>query len=448
MISAPASMISVAEQRQDSPRGLRLQEQSSSDPHIWLSRCGTLSFAKGEVEGEAAVMAPAVSLARPAAAVAQTVVPYVRGPEDRHFFTSFQEQDNVAFARWNPDMSAPDEFYPLAPHRHEVQLLDVSSGFKSPGASAETGTKRIPNFAFYREAGGECRAHTAIPVSSLLQQESHTARWNSRSVSAAAVRARVGGWTSPVRVTPSPHLTPDSFKTHTFNFNVDPSVQTSYDATSESTRDATARKYMYATTTQRSYEDVNWDCKLAPKIKPADTTQDKIADPMSRHATLKRYDASPHMWQAVSGHGYWDKTQSRPFSAAAKPINFTSLFPRIHQIPLYSGSVGGNNLEDVDNPYTEFNPYTVPRTEKPRHTDTTHCPNIPGYTGKRQWTGTETNKANFSRLFHPPAERVCGIPHGSEKQSKYRHQSPFSKMITTVSPYNPFNTKTSKAILL
>ncbi|GCB74600.1 hypothetical protein scyTo_0003691, partial [Scyliorhinus torazame] len=224
----------------------------------------------------------------------QTVIPYVRGPEDRHFFTSFQEQDNAAFARWSPDSSAPDDLYPLAPHRHEVQLLDISSGFKSAGHSAESCTKRIPNLAFYREPGGECRARTAIPID--IQQQSQSSRWNSRSVSSAAIRARVGGWTSPVRVTPPPHSVPDSLKTHNFNFNVDPSVQTSYDATPESARDATARKYMFTTTTQRSYEDVNWDCKLGPKIK-SDTIQDKIADPMSRHATLKRYDPSPHMWQ-------------------------------------------------------------------------------------------------------------------------------------------------------
>ncbi|XP_072364970.1 protein SPMIP7 isoform X1 [Scyliorhinus torazame] len=390
-------------------------------------------------------MAPAVSLARPAPAMGQTVIPYVRGPEDRHFFTSFQEQDNAAFARWSPDSSAPDDLYPLAPHRHEVQLLDISSGFKSAGHSAESCTKRIPNLAFYREPGGECRARTAIPID--IQQQSQSSRWNSRSVSSAAIRARVGGWTSPVRVTPPPHSVPDSLKTHNFNFNVDPSVQTSYDATPESARDATARKYMFTTTTQRSYEDVNWDCKLGPKIK-SDTIQDKIADPMSRHATLKRYDPSPHMWQAVSGHGYWDKTQSRPLSAVAKPITFSSLFPRIHQIPLYSGSVGGNNLEDVDNPYTEFTPYTVPRTEKPRHTDTTHCPNIPGYTGTRQWTGTESKKSSFSRLFHPPPQRVYGIPHGTEKLLEHQRQSPFSKMMTTVSPHNPFHTKISKSFLL
>ncbi|XP_067866853.1 protein SPMIP7 isoform X2 [Heterodontus francisci] len=369
-------------------------------------------------------MAPAVSLAR-ATGMSQTVIPYVRGPEDRHFFTSFQNQNAAAFARWSPNTNAPDELYPLAPHRHEVQLLDATTGFKSPAASADTGTKRIPSLVFYTAPDTECRAHTAIPISSLPQKETWAqTRWNSRSVSAAAIRARVGGWTSPVRVTPSPHQVPDSLKTHNFNFNVDPSVQTSYDATSESVRDARARKYMYTTATQRSYEDINWDCKLAPKVKPADTTQDKIADPISRHATLKRFDPSPHIWQAVSGLGFWDKSQSRPLSAVAKPINF--------------GSVGANNLEDVDNPYTEFTPYTVPRTEKPRHTDTTHCPNIPGYTGKRQYTGTEANKYNFSRMFHPPPEQVCGIPHGTERQSKYRHQAPFSKMMTTVPPYSPF----------
>ncbi|GCC38867.1 hypothetical protein chiPu_0022987 [Chiloscyllium punctatum] len=122
--------------------------------------------------------------------MAQTVIPFVRGPEDRHFFTSFREQDNAAFARWSPDAAAPEELYPLAPHRHEVQLLDSTSGFISPGASADTGTSRIPNLAFYREPGGEWRAHTAIPVA--VQETGGSRLWNSRSVSAAAIRARVG----------------------------------------------------------------------------------------------------------------------------------------------------------------------------------------------------------------------------------------------------------------
>uniref|UniRef100_UPI00398E9EA7 protein SPMIP7 n=1 Tax=Pristiophorus japonicus TaxID=55135 RepID=UPI00398E9EA7 len=385
-------------------------------------------------------MAPAVSLARPAR-IGQTVIPYVRGPEDRHFFTSFQDQDNAAFARWSPYATAPDQLYPLAPHRQDVPLQDATSGFNSPGASASTGSQRIPNVAFYTAPSADGRARTAIPTSMRDQM-----RWNSRAVSAASIRARVGGWTSPVRVTPSPHQIPVSLKTHAFTFNMDPSVQTSYDVKSESARDATARKYMYTSATQRSYEELNWDCKLAPKVKPADTTQDKIADPLSRHSTLKRFDPSPHMWQAISGLGFWDKSQSRPSSAIAKPINFTSPFPRIHQIPLYSGSVGGTNLEDVDNPYSEFTPFTVPRTQKPRHTDTTYSPNIPGYTGKRQWTGTEPNKSSVSRMFNPPPERAHGIPHSTEKQTKYRQQAPFAKMMTTVSPYNPFNLKTSRAL--
>eukprot|EP00061_Rhincodon_typus_P014372 g41351.t1 len=126
--------------------------------------------------------------------MAQTVIPFVKGPEDRHFFTSFQEQDNAAFARWNPDAAAPDDLYPLAPHRREVQLLDSSSGYKSPGATADSGTRRIPNLAFYRQPAGECRAHTAIPIA--VQETGESRLWNSKSVSSAAIRARVGGTNS------------------------------------------------------------------------------------------------------------------------------------------------------------------------------------------------------------------------------------------------------------
>ncbi|XP_069768113.1 protein SPMIP7 isoform X3 [Narcine bancroftii] len=394
-------------------------------------------------------MVAAVSQARPAR-VGQTVIPFVRGPEDRHTFTSFQDQSNVAFTRWSPYAEPPDDQYPLAPHRQDVPLLEATSGFKSLGSSGATGSPRIPHASFYTASGGDCRAHTAFPASMrpLLLDMAAQARWNSKSVSAKAIRARIGGWTSPVRVTPSTPSIPVSLKSHTFNFSVDPTDQvciyTAGDPTSDSTRDAKAKKYMYTSTTQRSYEDVNWDCKLPPKVKPADTTQFIQSNPLSQHSTRKRFDPAPHGWQAVSGLGVWDKSQSRPSSTGAKPVNFTSPFPRIHQIPLYSGSIGGNNLEDVDNPYTEFIPFTILRSKEPRQTDANYCSEIPGYTGKWQWTGSESNKSNISRMSCAPPEQVQRIPPGTEKQTNNRHQSPLSKMVTTTPPYNPFNSKTSK----
>ncbi|XP_069768131.1 protein SPMIP7 isoform X5 [Narcine bancroftii] len=319
-------------------------------------------------------MVAAVSQARPAR-VGQTVIPFVRGPEDRHTFTSFQDQSNVAFTRWSPYAEPPDDQYPLAPHRQDVPLLEATSGFKSLGSSGATGSPRIPHASFYTASGGDCRAHTAFPASMrpLLLDMAAQARWNSKSVSAKAIRARIGGWTSPVRVTPSTPSIPVSLKSHTFNFSVDPTDQTAGDPTSDSTRDAKAKKYMYTSTTQS-----------------------------------------------------------------------TSPFPRIHQIPLYSGSIGGNNLEDVDNPYTEFIPFTILRSKEPRQTDANYCSEIPGYTGKWQWTGSESNKSNISRMSCAPPEQVQRIPPGTEKQTNNRHQSPLSKMVTTTPPYNPFNSKTSK----
>lgn len=385
-------------------------------------------------------MAAAVSLVRPAR-TAQTVIPLVRGPEDRHFFTSFQDQNNVAFAKWSPYAVPPDDLYPLAPHRREVPLLDSTTGFRS--VVANVGGPRIPSAPFYKGPGGDHRARTAIGMRPLLLDMAAQARWNSKSVSAEAMRARVGGWTSPVRVTPTPHAVPVNLKTHTFNLNVDPTDQMTSDPTPDSIRDRKAKKYMYTSATQRSYEDVNWDCMLPPKAKPPDQTQDIQSDPLSRHSTLKRFEPRPHVWQAVSGLGVWDKCQSRPSTAVVKPHNFTSPFPRISQIPLYSGSVGSTNLDDVDNPYTEFTPFTVLRTRKPRQTDTNYRPDIPGYTGKRQWLGTESNKSNISSS----PEQVLGISQGTENSAKHGHQSPLSKMVTTVPPSNPFNVKTPKVFL-
>lgn len=137
-------------------------------------------------------MAAAVSLVRPAR-TAQTVIPLVRGPEDRHFFTSFQDQNNVAFAKWSPYAVPPDDLYPLAPHRREVPLLDSTTGFRS--VVANVGGPRIPSAPFYKGPGGDHRARTAIGMRPLLLDMAAQARWNSKSVSAEAMRARVGGTT-------------------------------------------------------------------------------------------------------------------------------------------------------------------------------------------------------------------------------------------------------------
>lgn len=56
----------------------------------------------------------------------------------------------------------------------------------------------------------------------------------------------------------------------------------------------------------RSYEDIDWDMKLPPKVLPPATTLERQADPVSHRFTdNKRYDPRAHYWQvSVCLHKY------------------------------------------------------------------------------------------------------------------------------------------------
>ncbi|XP_007895658.2 spermatogenesis-associated protein 48 [Callorhinchus milii] len=378
--------------------------------------------------------------------MAHALMPFVRGPEDRHYFTSFLDQRQAAFTRWSPFAEAPDDNYPLAPLRRDVPLVDPCSGFVSAGADAdlETGVKAIPSLVDlsgdvrpnHRAPNPAGRSQTPPNFPSFLEYETaDDKQWNSRAVSTAALRAREGGWTSPVRVTPSSPRVPSSFKTHNFNFVVDPSEQVPGDG-SDIERDLIARKYMYTSMTQRSYEDVHWDAKLPPKIKPPDATQEKKTDRVTLSSNANRYEPTTQQWQAITGFGIWDKFQSRPLNNVTKPITFSSPFPRIHQIPLYSGCFGGINTENVDNPHAEFTPFTMVRTQAPKqYQDVTHRPNL--HTDKWLWPATQ---GDF-RTFSPTADQMygTGYPQSGEAALKYKHHAPFAKIVATIPPFNPFN---------
>nr|XP_033786371.1 spermatogenesis-associated protein 48 [Geotrypetes seraphini] len=216
--------------------------------------------------------------------------------------------------------------------------------------------------------------------------------WNSKVVSERAHRAQLGGWTSPVKVIPA--LTSRGQKpnlTQTFAFKMEPTFQHSDDTYSVNQREEAARKFMYTSSTQSNYEEVSWDTKLPPKMLPPDSTLEQMADPVSRHLTWKRYVMEPAIWQSVGG--IWDRFQTRPFHVDGRPVTFVSPCQRIYQIPLYSGCIGAENLEDIDNPSANFVPITVLRTPQPQ--PSTHNGNIPGYTGKIQWT-----------LSHPPSSYI------------------------------------------
>ncbi|CAM2105885.1 unnamed protein product [Caretta caretta] len=189
-------------------------------------------------------------------------MPFVRGPDDKHDFASFQEKDSNSFLKFNPYSPPVGPDYPLFPHRDNVPLADPCSGFMSPGADADLQPccgRTIESLVDYSDV----KPHQRVPIPEKSAQTSHTRhvvlleevsqdrRWNSRAVSDASIRARLGGWTSPMKVTPASSKQRDSFQIHSFAFHVDPKLKKSSDPPSESWREEKARDYFYISSTQK-----------------------------------------------------------------------------------------------------------------------------------------------------------------------------------------------------
>uniref|UniRef100_A0A8B9ILT3 Spermatogenesis associated 48 n=2 Tax=Anser cygnoides TaxID=8845 RepID=A0A8B9ILT3_ANSCY len=264
----------------------------------------------------------------------------------------------------------------------------------------------------------------------ILQEEtSQDRRWNSRAVPAASVRARLEGWTTPVKV---PAL-PD--QNHIFAFCMDPNLKELNDPVSW--REEKARNYFYRSHTQKAYEEVPWDNMLPSKIQLLESTVEVMADPVSQCFTKRRYNPESEISQVIGN--LWDRFQTRSFTSPQKPVCFVSRSSRICHIPLYTGCVGAVNFEDIDNANVDLIMFNCVRTSKPRYTSTAHTPNIPGYTGKVHWSATHPANSNLPSTSPSIIAQMHGYiaKHGSSSQ--YNHQGPFSQMMTPVSPQNSFN---------
>ncbi|XP_041422045.1 spermatogenesis-associated protein 48 [Xenopus laevis] len=254
--------------------------------------------------------------------------------------------------------------------------------------------------------------------------------WNSVARSDAALRAILRGSASK-RTPPQKGHGPNSSLSQTFVFNV---AKDSDDVSNESWRDAMARKFMFTSSTQSAYEEVPWDCKLPAKLSPPESAlQMKSRSVSASFAHMSQTEP----WQ-VSGRT-WDRFQTRKLYTGTRPITFMSRFPRMDQIPNYNGCAGSRNSEDIDNGNAEYAPFTKVRTQQPHYYESAYSPNIPGYTGRVHWMAIHPANSN---LRSPPSSantQMIGSPLPSEAASSVRHQAPFSRMVTTVAPYNPFN---------
>lgn len=115
--------------------------------------------------------------------------------------------------------------------------------------------------------------------------------------------------------------------------------------------------------------------------------------------------------------------------------------PRVQHIPVYSGCVGAENLDEIDNAQEPFEPYTVKRVLIPRYSETGHRPNIPGYQGCTLWQGQYAPAHTAPRT--PSKQATTATVHKSmpvsPNTSEFKKDSQMSKMVTTVPPCNPFN---------
>ncbi|XP_070583271.1 protein SPMIP7 isoform X2 [Erythrolamprus reginae] len=306
-------------------------------------------------------------------------IPFVRGPEDRHFFASFKEKDSNAFLKSNPSLPPEDKSYLLAPHRDDVSIINTASGFVSPGGKVDR--QILDNKAYEPLLDGKdthssqqatvfCRrSQVGDRTAPLLKEINCNQWWNSRAIPDVSVRSRLGGWTSPVKVIPNPPKAKENFIPHTFIFHVDTDDQ-SGDTSSELCRDKRARKYMYTSTIQ--------------SVSPSSRTQ---------------------------------------------------------QIPSYTGCIGSENFEDLDNPFVDLITYNRVRTAMPHYVKSSHSPNTLGYTGKVHWSTTQPANYNLPTTLPSIISRMYGYLAEDGQSKEFPHWGPLSQIITTTEPQNSFNKK-------
>ncbi|XP_023445246.2 protein SPMIP7 [Dasypus novemcinctus] len=396
-------------------------------------------------------------------------MPFVKGVEDRHDYGRFEKKCNPSFLKFHPYPPSvlPDYHlhypypppygpdYPLFPLRDDVPLGDPCSGFLSPGGDADLKPRvgrTIPNLVSFSDVKPQHRVprpdtgfNTTIKRETVLFEElQQDKRWNSRAVPDISIKARLGGWTSPLKVTPLPPLHEGCSINHSFTFDEEPTCTDDGEPIFQPRKKYSEKDSFYKSSTQKAYEAVPWDKILAPKLDPEETTLEKAADLVSQCFTLKRYERVPAITQMVGG--LWDRFQTRSFSAPVKPINFVSPSSRSKYIPLYTGHVESTDAEDADNPFGDIASLGKPRASKLLYTHTSRTANIPGYTGKVHFTATHPANSNIPSTTPSPDSEVHRILRKDAEVDLFRHQAPLSRMVTTVKPYNPFNKKEKETV--
>ncbi|KAK2922139.1 hypothetical protein Q8A73_001624 [Channa argus] len=328
------------------------------------------------------------------------------------------------------------EHVALAPIRNDVPLLDPCCGQLSVGAQANLGVKGQRKFkdlhhvasALWVPPGFREKPQTVASSSSVDLREDKA--WNSRRIPDAVLKARLSGSTNPVKVQPQSLRTSTKATLHNSSFpdkHTGPKDGFSPDLRPWTDNSAAVQRYRYTSATQRSYEKVGWDTKLPRCLKAPETTLEKMADPVSEHPSSRRYNSRPQLWQSIGAE--WNRQQLRLRNDPKKPISFCSGCPRSGQIPLYTGTIGSEDMDKLDNKDEDFCPLTLKRSIVPPYMPTARRSTIPGYTGRAAYAdsgGAVSSPAHASGATKESARSVLA------------NTAPLSKMVTTRAPFNPF----------
>nr|KAF6419456.1 spermatogenesis associated 48 [Rousettus aegyptiacus] len=280
-------------------------------------------------------------------------MPFVKGIEDRHDYGRIEKKCNPTFLKFHPypPSSTPDyhlhypypppygPLYPLFPLRDDVPLGDPCSGFLSPGGDADLkpGVGRtIPSLADFSDVKPQHRVpRPDAGLPRILKRQNYVPeelkqdrKWNSRAIPDISIRARLGGWTSPQRVTPSKPRREGRSVNDTFTFDEEATCADNGEPLLQRDKKYSAKDSFYKSSTQKAYEHVPWDKMLPPKREP----EADGADP--GRFTPRRYELAPALTQMVGG--LWDRFQTRSFLAPVKPVTFVSPSSRSRYTPLYT----------------------------------------------------------------------------------------------------------------
>ncbi|KAM4607909.1 protein SPMIP7 [Polymixia lowei] len=338
----------------------------------------------------------------------------------RHTSRSLENRRSRAFARFNSHARPPADHAPLAPLRDDVPLLDPCSGQLSAGAEVTLGIRGRQKFIDFHHVSSDLWGPPGLREGPQTPRKPHglagdvsgDKTWNSRRISDAALRARLGGWTSPVKVKPESQRTPPNVKFTSFFPDKGSGTQ---DARSSDPRERpdhakAVRRFIYTSATQRSYEDINWDTKLPQRVKAPETTLEKMADPVSQRSSQTRYHGQPQL--------------------CSSPCRQSG------QIPLYCGTIGSENMDNIDNMDGDFHPLTLQRNTLPPYTPTAYRTTIPGYAGKGVYAKSGPDTEDFVTSLSIPAHST-----GTNMELRtpgFGRTGPLSRMVTTRTPWNPF----------